>query len=129
MWCHFISKIGISEIHPLDPLFVCRYGALRCLGSCLPPQTYIPSLIAFAFTLVTLKKSCRTHVKYYEMHGIEAAQSSVISIPPVAHYRCVVTCSSKIGPTILGGFHPIYQMVSGNIQPAPEFYGTCSSGV
>ena len=61
--------------------------------------------------------------KYNEMHGIEVAQSDVLSIPPRAHYRCVVTCTPIRGPTTLGGLRPVYQ-ISGNMQPAPKFYDT-----
>jgi hypothetical protein len=62
--------------------------------------------------------------KYNEMHGIEVAQSDVLSIPPMAHYRCVVTCSPIRGPTTLSGLRLVYQMISSNIQIAPKFYGT-----
>jgi hypothetical protein len=101
------------------------YVLFGCLGSCLPPQPSISSVRAFPFILV-MSGWYRTPVKvqYNEMHGIEVAQSDVLSIPPMAHYRCVVTCSPIRGPTTLSGLRLVYQMISSNIQIAPKFYGT-----
>ena len=68
----------------------------------------------------------RTLVKYYEMPSIEAAQSDAVSIPPMAHYRCVVACSPIGGPTTLGGFRP--GLPIDVRQPAPKSCGTRSAG-